>query len=74
MRDGLTQESIDIRNSDKKRKNIKRKYNCCSGTTAVSTKFVVGAVVECLTGDREAAGSSLTGVTALCSLSKTHLS
>ena len=32
-----------------------------------------GSVVECLTGDREAAGSSLTGVTALWSLSKTHL-
>ena len=28
----------------------------------------------CLTRDREAAGSSLTGVTALRSLSKTHLS
>ena len=33
-----------------------------------------GSVVECLTRDREAAGSSLTGVTALWSLSKTHLS
>ena len=33
-----------------------------------------GSVVECLTQDREAAGSSLTGVTALWSLSKTHLS
>ena len=33
-----------------------------------------GSVVECLTRDREAAGSSLTGVTALLSLSKTHLS
>ena len=32
------------------------------------------SVVECLTGDREAAGSSLIGVTALWSLSKTHLS
>ena len=31
-------------------------------------------VVECLTRDREAAGLSLTGVTALWSLSKTHLS
>ena len=44
-----------------------------------STKrYVVGAqsgsVVECLTRDREAVGSSLTGVTALWSLSKTHLS
>ena len=33
-----------------------------------------GSVVECLTRDRGAAGSSLTGVTALWSLSKTHLS
>ena len=32
-----------------------------------------GSVVECLTRDREATGSSLTGVTALWSLSKTHL-
>ena len=31
-------------------------------------------MVECLTRDREAAGSNLTGVTALWSLSKTHLS
>ena len=33
-----------------------------------------GSVVECLTRDRRAAGSSLTGVTMLWSLSKTHLS
>ena len=33
-----------------------------------------GSVVECLTRDREAEGSSLTGVTTLWSLSKTHLS
>ena len=33
-----------------------------------------GRGVECLTGDRGAAGSSLTGVTALWSLSKIHLS
>ena len=32
------------------------------------------SVIECLTRDREAAGLSLTGVTALLSLSKTHLS
>ena len=32
------------------------------------------SVVECLTRDRRAAGSCLTGVTALLSLSKTHLS
>ena len=33
-----------------------------------------GSVLECLTRDRRAAGSSLTGVTASWSLSKTHLS
>ena len=33
-----------------------------------------GSVVECLTQDRKAMGSSLTGVTALWSLSKTHSS
>ena len=33
-----------------------------------------GSVVECLTRDRRVAGSSLTGVTALWYLSKTHLS
>ena len=33
-----------------------------------------GSVVKCLTRDRRAAGSSLTGVTALLSLSKAHLS
>ena len=32
-----------------------------------------GSVVECLTRDRRAPGSSLTGVAALWSLSKTHL-
>ena len=33
-----------------------------------------GSVVECLTRDRGAAGLSLTGITELWSLSKTHLS
>ena len=33
-----------------------------------------GLVVECLTRDRRAAGLSLTGITALWSLSTTHLS
>ena len=50
---------------------------------AISTKIACvdsfngersGSVVECLTRDRRAAGSSLTGVAALWSLSKTHLS
>ena len=33
-----------------------------------------GSVVECLTRDRRAGGSSLNGVTSLWSLSNTHLS
>ena len=33
-----------------------------------------GSVVECLTRDREATGSSLTDVTAMWSFRKTHLS
>ena len=33
-----------------------------------------GSVVECLTRDRGAAGSTRTGATGLWSLSKTHLS
>ena len=40
----------------------------------VMTRERSGSVVECLTRDPGAAGSSLTGVTALWSLSKTHLS
>ena len=39
-----------------------------------SCKEHSGSVVECLTGDREAKGLSLKGVTALWSLNKTHLS
>ena len=39
-----------------------------------STRERSGSVVECLTRDRGASGSSLTGVTALWSLSKTQLS
>ena len=38
------------------------------------TRESSGSVVECLTRDPEAVGSSLTGVTALWSLSKTNLS
>ena len=40
----------------------------------VSYRERSGSVVECLTRDRRATGSSLTGVTVLWSLSKTHLS
>ena len=36
--------------------------------------FKGSAVAQCLTRDRRAGGSSLTGVTALWSLSKTHFS
>ena len=41
---------------------------------AISCREHSGSVVECLTQDRRAAGSSLTGVNALWSLSKIHLS
>ena len=47
--------------------------NTCTDTLANSRERS-GSVVECLTRDRGAAGSSLTSVTALWSLSKTHLS
>ena len=40
----------------------------------ISCSVGLSSVVECLTRDREAAGSSLTCVTALWSLSKIHLS
>ena len=42
--------------------------------STLSSRERGGSVVECLTRDRRAAGSSLTGVTALWSLSETHLS
>ena len=51
------------------RNEISTKISAHAGTRERS-----GSVVECLTRDRRAAGSSLTGVTALWSLSKTHLS
>ena len=40
----------------------------------VSMRERSDSVIECLTRDRRAAGLSLTGATALWSLSKTHLS
>ena len=45
------------------------------GAHWISNKtHLCGSVEDCLTRDRGAAGPSLTGVTALWSLSKTHLS
>ena len=44
------------------------------GPTCMRDRERSGSVVEFLTRDREAAGSSLTGVTVLWSLSKIHLS
>ena len=43
-------------------------------TKLCSNPLNVSSVVECLAQDRRAASSSLTGVTVLWSLSKTHLS
>ena len=45
-----------------------------STCTAILLGESSGSVVECLTIDRRAAGLSFIGVTALWSLSKTHLS
>ena len=49
-------------------------YMVAEKITYKSYRESSGSVVECLTRDQEAADSSLTGVTALWSLSKTHLS
>ena len=57
----------DISVDSKKKKKKKKKK-------MIAVRERSGSVVECLTRDRKGAGSSLTGVTALWSLSKTHLS
>ena len=50
-------------------------FNIALTSSEASDQPLFGsAVVECLTRDLRAAGSSLTGVTVLWSLSKTHLS
>ena len=66
----------------RKRAKIRNRYNQAphltqdtnGKVTASQLRERSGSVVECLTLDRRAAGSSLTGVTSLWSLSKTHLS
>ena len=55
------------------RDGISNLFQHCQSSTSKSRERS-GSVVECLTRDRRVAGSSLTGVTALWSLSKTHLS
>ena len=45
----------------------------CTGDTGTTLEYVQSVTINS-TRDRRAAGSSLTGVTALWSLSKTHLS
>ena len=52
----------------------KRKDDISFNTLIWMSRERSDSVVECLTRDQRAAGSSLTGVTALWSLSKTHLS
>ena len=49
-------------------------FMICVFINMTGTRERSGSVVERLTQDRRAVGSSLTGVTALWSLSKTHLS
>ena len=74
---GLTYNLFDSLSAAEKEeiRNISEK----KGTTfpliiVPSPRESSGSVVECLTRDRRAVGSSLTGVTVLWSLSKTHLS
>ena len=52
---------------------LKQNVNYQSWVTNWLFRECSGSVVEGLTGDREATGSSLTGVTVVWSLSKTHL-
>ena len=55
-----------------KRDSIRVKTACY--LYLLSITYGSAVVVECLTRDRGVAGSSLTGVTALWSFSKTHFS
>ena len=48
--------------------------NSIDQSARIRVMIALYSVVECLTRDQRAAGSSLTGVTALWSLSKTQLS
>ena len=60
---------VNILWQEKAKKNI-----VCTYKNYLTKRERSGSVVECLTRDQKAAGLSLTGVTLLWSLSKTHLS
>ena len=66
MSDSTSEADMDDKH-DKQGTNVFLSFTILSRESSSS-------VVECLTRDREVAGSSFTGVTALWSLSKTHLS
>ena len=55
-------------------KRLLKKYTKYRSQWSIVARERCGSVVECLARDRGAAGWSLTGVTALWSLSQTHLS
>ena len=63
---------IHIENNDKL--TLRHMFRTPCKVFPTTTRERSGSVVECLTRDRRVASSSLTGVTALWSLSKTHLS
>ena len=63
---------FEKKNKQQKTKGILSVHT--SVLNAISSWERSDSVVECLTRDPEAMDSSLTGVTALWSLSKTHLS
>ena len=58
----------------KKQATKKQRAYCLYIHSSIMLFPPASAVVECLTRNLEAVGSSLTGVAALWSLSKTHLS
>ena len=63
--------TTNIQNVAKRKMLVYEKKN---QSLQISGRERSGSVVECLTRDRGATGLILTGVTALWSLSKTHIS
>ena len=64
--------SMQLVQNARKSKTLTSKVKALAKATSKLMWERSGSVVEFLTRDRGAAGSSLTGVTALWSLSKTH--
>ena len=77
MKESISHYLYDCKINEEDRKVLEKDVErilAAYGLQHIPDRERSGSVVECLTRDRRAAGSSLTGVTALWSLSKTHLS